>query len=84
MRFALLVMAAAFPRQSPAQQFDVLIHGGSSLRDRSTFFDPHQYSAGVNYVLVNGRLVVDGGKPTWALPGVVITPASNRRDAVIP
>lgn len=44
------------------------------LRDRSTFFDPHQYAEGVEYVLVNGAFVVDEGRVTGTLPGVVITP----------
>jgi len=60
---------------------DVVVLDLETIRDRSTFFEPHQYSEGVDYVLINGQVVVDGGKPTWALPGVVITPATNRRPA---
>jgi N-acyl-D-aspartate/D-glutamate deacylase len=58
---------------------DVLVLDLGTIRDKSTFFEPHQYSEGVDYVLINGQVVVDGGKPTWALPGVVITPRDNRR-----
>jgi N-acyl-D-amino-acid deacylase len=43
------------------------------VRDRATFTDPHQYAAGVPYVLVGGKFVVDGGKLTGELPGRVIT-----------
>ena len=49
------------------------------LRDRATFFEPHQYPEGVEHVLVNGTFVVDDGKLTWKLPGRVITPASAGR-----
>jgi N-acyl-D-amino-acid deacylase len=45
------------------------------IRDRATFREPHQYPEGVDYVLVNGRFVVDGGKPTGELPGKVLSRA---------
>ena len=47
--------------------------GFGTIRDKATFFEPHQYSEGVEYVFVNGVAVVDQSKPTWALPGRVIT-----------
>ena len=40
--------------------------------DRATFERPHQYAEGVEYVLVNGVLVVDGGEHTGARPGRVL------------
>jgi N-acyl-D-amino-acid deacylase len=50
-----------------------------SWRDLADFTDPHQFSEGFEYVLVNGTFVVDGeGNVTGAMPGVVITPASGR------
>jgi len=49
-----------------------------AIRDRSTFFDPHQYPAGIPYVLVNGAFVVDSGEITWALPGKVLTREHDR------
>jgi N-acyl-D-amino-acid deacylase len=53
---------------------DVVVLDLERLRDRATFFEPHQYSEGIDYVLINGKFVVDGGKLTWALPGAVIAP----------
>lgn len=44
------------------------------IRDRATYFNPHEYSQGVEFVFVNGELVVAGGRPTDALPGKVIVP----------
>ena len=35
--------------------------------------DPHRYPAGIPYVLVNGRIVIDGGDHTGARPGEVLT-----------
>ncbi len=53
---------------------DLVVLDLNTLEDNSTFFEPHQYPSGVDYVMVNGTLVVDDGELTWALPGMVITP----------
>ena len=52
---------------------DLVIFDLAALRDKATFFEPHQYSDGVEHVFVNGVAVVASSKPTWALPGKVIT-----------
>ena len=44
----------------------------ATIRDKATFFEPHQYSEGVDYVFINGAAVVDGGKLTHATPGRVL------------
>jgi N-acyl-D-amino-acid deacylase len=54
---------------------DVVVFDPKSVRDRATFFEPHQHSEGIDYVLINGRIVVDGGKLTGELPGQVLSPA---------
>jgi len=46
------------------------------IRDRSTFFQPHQYADGVPHVLVNGTFVVEDYVLTFDLPGQIITPKS--------
>ena len=56
---------------------DVAVLDLARLRDKATFFEPHQYPDGVEYVVVNGKLVVDTGRLTWALPGKVITPGKR-------
>ncbi|MFQ6045756.1 MAG: amidohydrolase family protein [Gemmatimonadales bacterium] len=53
---------------------DLVVFDLMALEDRATFFEPHQYPAGIEYVLIAAEFVVDGGEPTWALPGKVITP----------
>ena len=51
---------------------DIVIFDPASIRDRATFEDPNQLSEGMQYVLVNGVPVIDGGKATEALPGKVL------------
>lgn len=52
---------------------DVVVFDPARVADKSTFADPHHYAEGIDYVLVNGKAVVDGGKLTGALPGRVLT-----------
>ena len=52
---------------------DLVVLDLDRLRDRATTFEPHQYSEGVDHVLVGGVFVVEDGKPTGSRPGVVIT-----------
>ena len=52
---------------------DLVIFDLATIRDTATFFDPHQYAQGIEYVFVNGVAVVDGAKITGALPGKVLT-----------
>jgi N-acyl-D-amino-acid deacylase len=42
------------------------------VRDLATFEKPNQLSEGMQYVLVNGVPVIEGGKVTNALPGKVL------------
>jgi N-acyl-D-amino-acid deacylase len=51
---------------------DIVVFDISTIRDKATFFEPHQRSDGIEYVFVNGVAVVDGGKLTNALPGRVL------------
>ena len=40
---------------------DITIFNPQTIKDQSTFENPHQYPTGIPYVLVNGRIVVDRG-----------------------
>ena len=51
---------------------DVVVFDPATITDRATFENPNQLSVGMEYVLVNGVPVIDGGKATNALPGKVI------------
>ena len=48
---------------------DVVVFDYPRLDDVSTMEDPLAYPEGVEYVLVNGEIVVDGGEHTGARPG---------------
>ena len=51
---------------------DVVVFDPAVIRDAATFESPNQLSVGMQYVLVNGVPVIDGGKMTKALPGKVL------------
>jgi N-acyl-D-amino-acid deacylase len=51
---------------------DLVVYDPATVADRATFQDPHRFSAGVEAVLINGRLVWERGGPTGALPGRVL------------
>jgi dihydroorotase/N-acyl-D-amino-acid deacylase len=52
---------------------DVVVFDPDTIHDVATFGNPNQLSEGMQYVLVNGVPVIDGGKMTNALPGKVVT-----------
>jgi len=51
---------------------DLVVFDLATIRDKATFFEPHQHSEGVEYVFVNGVAVVDETKRTGAMPGQVL------------
>ncbi len=51
---------------------DITIFNPKTVIDKATFVDPHQYAEGVEYVIVNGKLVISKGDHTGALPGKVL------------
>jgi N-acyl-D-amino-acid deacylase len=48
---------------------DIVIFNDRQVSDPATFEQPHQYSTGFQYVLVNGVLVINQGKHTGARSG---------------
>ena len=40
--------------------------------DKATFENPHQYSVGMKFVIVNGIIVVEEGKHNGNRPGKII------------
>ena len=53
----------------PGLAADVVLFDPATVRERSTYADPLHYSEGIPFVMVNGGLVVDGGRITAARPG---------------
>jgi N-acyl-D-amino-acid deacylase len=48
---------------------DLVIFDPDTIIDRSTYERPHRYSEGIEYVIVNGEVVLDRGRITGARPG---------------
>ena len=53
---------------------DLAIFDPRAVKDESTFADPHRYPTGIPYVIVNGAVVVDGGRMQPLGTGRVLTP----------
>jgi N-acyl-D-aspartate/D-glutamate deacylase len=51
---------------------DITVFDPANVIDRATFESPNQYPAGIEYVLVNGKISVDKGQRTPALAGHVL------------
>jgi N-acyl-D-aspartate/D-glutamate deacylase len=51
---------------------DLFLFDPDRIIDRATFSDPHQFPEGVEYVLVNGQVVIDQGKHTGLKPGLIL------------
>jgi len=58
----------------PGYFADLVVVDPNTVIDRATFTDPHRYPAGIEYVVVNGTVVIDRGEHTGALPGRVLRP----------
>jgi len=48
---------------------DITVFDPAKVIDRSTYTEPFAYNEGIEYVIVNGRLVLDRGRHVGARPG---------------
>jgi N-acyl-D-aspartate/D-glutamate deacylase len=48
---------------------DIVVFNPETIRDMATYTDPHQYSEGIEYLLVNGNIVIDRGEYNGKLAG---------------
>ena len=51
---------------------DIVVFDPDTIRDVATYAEPNQLSEGMRFVLVNGVPVIEEGKMTNALPGMVV------------
>ena len=51
---------------------DVTVFDPEAVTDRATFENPHQYPDGIEFVIVNGEIVIEKGEHTGNLPGTVL------------
>ena len=58
----------------PGSVADLALFDPVTVKDEATFADPHRHPRGIPYVVVNGDVVVDGGRFHAAGTGRVLTP----------
>lgn len=56
----------------PGQWADITVFDAGRVIDNATYDKPHQYATGINYVVVNGTVVLEEGRHTGARPGSIL------------
>lgn len=56
----------------PGLWADITMFNPETVIDNSTYKDPHRFPTGIEYVIVNGKVVVDGGKYSGVKAGVTL------------
>lgn len=56
----------------PGQFADLAVFDASQITDRATYTEPFQFSEGVRYVIVNGKIALENGQPTDQRAGKAI------------
>lgn len=51
---------------------DIVVFDANTIADKATYTEPEQYPAGIDYVIVNGQVVVDHDQHTGVLPGKIL------------
>lgn len=59
-------------RVAEGSMADLVVFDPATVADRATFAEPHQYPAGIDYVIVNGQVTVDNGAMTPIRAGRVL------------
>ena len=57
---------------SKQKEYDLVVFNPGKIIDRATWQDPHQYPGGIDYVIVNGQVVIRGEEHTGKLPGKIL------------
>jgi N-acyl-D-aspartate/D-glutamate deacylase/CubicO group peptidase (beta-lactamase class C family) len=65
-------------RLAPGLAADLVVFDPERIRDQATPAEPTRRSDGIRFVVVNGQLVVDDGKPTATRPGRVLKGSGRR------
>ena len=56
----------------PGYTADIAVINLKRIKTDTSISNPHQYSSGVEYLLVNGEMVLDKGQWTGKLPGKIL------------
>ena len=57
---------------------EIVVFDPETIRDNATFADPHQYSTGIDHLLVNGIQVIENGQYNGKLAGKPLKVISNK------
>ena len=57
---------------------DIVLFDAEKVKDNATYLQPHQYSSGLEWVLVNGQPAIENGRLLNILPGKVLLRTENR------
>ncbi len=58
---------------------DIVLFDPCTIKDCSTYIDPHRYPEGISWVIVNGRVAVEQGEHTGTLAGRVLRRSVERK-----
>jgi N-acyl-D-amino-acid deacylase len=64
----------------PGMAADIVIFDPDQIIDRATFTNPHQYPIGIEYVVVNGKFVIEHGAMTDQRPGRALRGPGKKAD----
>ena len=56
----------------PGMKADITVFDPDTIIDKATFEEPNQYPVGIEYVMINGVMVVENGDSTGEIAGRVI------------
>jgi len=56
---------------------DLVIFNAATIQDNATFQEPHQYPSGINFVIVNGTVVVEQNHHLKTTPGMILKKKHN-------
>jgi len=54
---------------------DIVLFNPETIEDLSTYEDPNHHPLGIEYVIIDGKLVIDRGRKTSARPGRILRPS---------
>ena len=57
---------------------DIAIFDPETVRDNATYADSHQYSTGIEYVIINGNISIENGKYNDSLAGKLLLLTENK------
>ena len=48
------------------------MYSPEEIKETNSFKNPHSYPDGIDFVMVNGKIVIENGEHTGVLPGLIL------------